>query len=160
MLTEPSRYRNEPNVKYLNFFLAHTVLKNSADLTAVDYLKRENLLSREDNFVSDDTSALLIHTTENEGGAAGKFYEHVIQFYQAFIKKQLKIFDFKSPVFRTLSLLYPVNAQSMSLSTFDMLDKSFSVNYDKRQIKLEYRDFSTDATAASAGTEDAVDYWC
>ena len=64
-------------------------MQNSCDLTAVDYGDESNLLSEEEIYIGDDTTAILLHLKENEGEVVGHFYRKVIQFYQALVKKQL-----------------------------------------------------------------------
>ena len=93
------------------------ILQNSCDLTAVDYADESNVLSEEDIYIGDNTAALLLHLKENEGEVVGQFYQKVIQFYQAFVKKQLKSFEFQSSVLRCLTFLDPDQAQRMPLST-------------------------------------------
>lgn len=79
----------------LSFFIKPCViLQNSCNLTIVDYLDELNLLSEEEIYIGDDTAALLFHLEEKEGDDVRQFYRKVIQFYQAFLKKQLKSFDF------------------------------------------------------------------
>ena len=88
----------------LSFYIKPCViLQNSCDLTAVDYADESNVLSEEDIYIGDNTAALLLHLKENEGEVVGQFYQKVIQFYQAFVKKQLKSFEFQSSVLRCLT---------------------------------------------------------
>lgn len=86
----------------------------------MDYLNESNLLCEDDILIGDDTTALLLHLQQNEGELVGQFYRKVIQFYLAFVKKQLKSFDFQSPVICTLSYLDPIQAQQLPVSTFDL----------------------------------------
>ena len=83
----------------------------------------------------------------------------MIQFYQGFLKKQLKSFDFKSPLLRVLSFLDPVQAQHMPLSVFDQIADSVAISFDKEQTKLEHRDFATDSSVSPTNDENAVNYW-
>ena len=97
----------------LSFFIKPCIIiDNSSDLTRVDYLSEYNILSHEDVFIGDDTAALLLHLQENEREIVGSFYKQVIKFYQAFVKKQLKSFNFQSPVLHTLSFLDPIKVQN------------------------------------------------
>ena len=69
------------------------------------------------------------------------------------------MFDFRSPVLRTLSFLDPVQAQSMSLSTFDQIADPVAIAFDKHQTKLEHREFVTVCGVAPAEAENAAEYW-
>ena len=65
----------------LSFFIKPCViLQNSCDLTAVDYGDESNLLSEEEIYIGDDTTAILLHLKENEGRSCWHFYRKVIQF--------------------------------------------------------------------------------
>ena len=112
----------------LSFFIKPCViLQNSCDLTAVDYADESNQLSEEEIYIGDNTAALLLHLKENEGEVVGQLYQKVIQFYQVFVKKQLKLFDFRSSVLRSLSFLDPDQAQRMPLSTYDQIADSVAM---------------------------------
>ena len=144
----------------LSFYIKPCViLQNSCDLTAVDYADESNVLSEEDIYIGDNTPALLLHLKENEGEVVGQFYQKVIQFYQAFVKKQLKSFEFQSSVLRCLTFLDPDQAQRMPLSTYDQIADSVAISFDKHQTKLEHRDFATDCSVVPTPGENAVDYW-
>ena len=134
---------------------------DTAALLLQDYADESNLLSEEEiyNYIGDDTAGLLLHLKENEGEVVGQFYRRVIQFYQTFVRKQLKLFDFGSSVLRSLSFLDPNQVQRMPLSTYDQIADSVAISFDKQQTKLEYRDFATDCSVAPIEGENAVDYW-
>ena len=100
-----------------------------------------------------------MHLKENEGEVVGQFFRKVIQFYQAFVRKQLKLFDFGSSILHSLSFLDPNQVQRMPLSTYDQIADSVAISFDKQQTKLEYRDFTTDCSVAPIEGENAVDYW-
>ena len=83
------------NVSSLSYFVKPSVLKkHSIDLTEVSYTSSSNHLSKDGVYIGDDTLALITHLSENEREPVKKFYEHVITFYQRFIAKLIKVFDF------------------------------------------------------------------
>ena len=47
----------------------------------------------------------------------------------------------------------------MPRSTFDQVEDSVAVSFDKQQTKLEHRDFATDCSVAPTEDENAVNYW-
>ena len=81
----------------LSFFINPSIIRiNSGDLTKIDYTNSSNHLSDDQVFIGDDTVALVVHLKENEGESVHNFFKGVVKFYECFVKKQLKVFDFKS----------------------------------------------------------------
>ncbi len=80
-------------------------------------------------------------------------------FYSAFVKKLLKVFDFKSEMLSTLAFLEPKNSQKMSLSSFDAIASFFPVTFEKDLVKLEYREFAIDDTIDPSIDSDAINFW-
>ena len=74
-----------------------------------------------------------------------EFYEGVIQFYQCFIRKQFKNFDFKSQLLHILSFLDPVKSQGIKQCTFDQLGDILPITFDKAAVKIEHREFVVDS---------------
>ena len=64
-----------------------------------------------DLFIGDSMSALLLHLGD-EGVTTQTFYEGVIEFYIAAVKKLLKVFDFKSNNVQALSFLEPCSLKN------------------------------------------------
>ena len=64
----------------------------------------------------------MLHLKENEGESVQKFFKGVVKFYEFFVKKQLKVFDFKSQVLRALAFLDPVKSVTMTPSCSILLD--------------------------------------
>ena len=83
------------------------------------------------------------------------FYKEVRQFYQLFIQKQLKKFDFKSKLLQILSFLDPVNSQGMKLCTFDHI---LPITFDKAAVNIEYREFVVDSDIQCT-KGDPVEFW-
>ncbi len=82
---------------FLSFFIKQEVIQHhSEDLTQLNYSDECNHLPVRDLFVGDNTTALILHQEENEGESVTEFYHGVKTFYSAFVKKLLKVFDFKS----------------------------------------------------------------
>jgi hypothetical protein len=142
----------------LSFFIVSDVLRQHAsDLTKISYTDPNIQLSQDDIFVGDDTSAFLLSLVD-EGEDIRDFYDQVIKFYEAFMKKQLKAFDFKSEIFKVLSFLDPCKWQSMTPASFDLLEKYLPVPFDKTAIKQEYREFAAESDLTHVG-HDAVKFW-
>ena len=121
----------------LSFFIVSDVLRQHAcDLTKISYTDPNIQISQDDIFVGDDTSAFLLSLVD-EGKDTRDFYDQVIKFYEAFMKKQLKAFDFKSEIFKVLSFLDPCKCQSMTPASFDLLEKYLPVPFDKTAIRQE-----------------------
>ena len=89
------------------------------------------------------------------------FYEHVVKFYQRFLGKLLKVFDFKSQVLNSLSFIYPTKSQLTSSSVFDKIEDNFPISFDKATTKLEHREFAMDEEVACLVEchEDAIQFW-
>ena len=62
-------------------------------------IKTRNIINTESQeiFIGDNTSAYLLHLQE-QGEDVSFFYRSVVCFYEAFVTKQLKTFDFKSKI--------------------------------------------------------------
>ena len=143
----------------LSFFIKSEVIRQyTSDLTKIKYAETANQVLSKELFIGDSTTALIVHLDENEGHPVRKFYAGVIKFYESFIQKQLKVFDFKSNVICTLSFLDPPLSQKMPLSTFDIIEDRFPISFDKSATKLEYREFMTD-DAIDTSVNDAVKFW-
>ena len=126
------------------FFISPEVLRACReDLSIVNYMDRSNHLPDSEIFIGDDTLALLLSVQE-EGESVQSFYGGVTKFYEAFIKKLLKVHDFKSSLFHALSYLDPSQSQSVTSSTVDLLEQIYPVPFNKQQVKLGIREFSTD----------------
>ena len=88
-----------------------------------------------------------------------RIYASIRSFYEAFVKKLIKVFPFKSKTFQLLSILDPENVLSVSVSSIDELCTTFAVSCED-EVKMQFRDFSADSEAMPASTEtDAVQYW-
>jgi len=134
----------------------------SSDITKIKYVDPVNQLSNQDLFIGDNTTALILHLEENEGESVAQFYRGVITFYEAFIKKQLNKFNFKSKVLQVLSFLDPSKCQLLSQSHFALIEDNIPiVNFDKQQTKLEHREFLIDneIEGIKEAQEDAVKFW-
>ena len=146
--------------KILSFFIKQEVIQHhSEDLTRLNYSDECNHLPVRDLFVGDNTTALILHQEENEGESVTEFYHGVKTFYSAFVKKLLKVFDFKSEMLSTLAFLEPKNSQKMSLSSFDAIASFFPVTFEKDLVKLEYREFAIDDTIDPSIDSDAINFW-
>ena len=117
-------------------------------------------LIHEDIYIGDDTTALLLHL-EDEGENVESFYCSVVRFYEAFVTKQLKVFDFKSEILRSLAFLDPAKSQNMPTSTFSVIQKCLPVRFDKAEVSLEFREFAVDSHVTSVVSEnrDALSFW-
>ena len=115
--------------------------------------------SHEDIYIGHDTSALL--HLEDEGEDVESFYFSVVCFYEAFVTKQLKVFDFKSEILQSLAFLDPPKSQNMPPSTFSIIQKCLPVHFDKAQVSLEFREFAADSQVTSVVSEnrDALAFW-
>lgn len=81
----------------LSFFTDPNIIRiNSCDLTKIDYANASNHLPDDHVYIGDDTAVLVLHLKENEVESVQKFFEGVLKFYECFVNKQLKVFDFKS----------------------------------------------------------------
>ena len=144
--------------KVLSFFIHTRVIQHHAsDLSQLKYSDESNHLSDEDLFTGDETMALIIHLEENEGESLKEFYSGVKKFYLGFVKKLLKVFDFKSQVLSTLGFLEPIASQKMSPSCIDRISDLFPISFDKNVVKLEYREYVIDEIDPSC--DEAVKFW-
>ena len=75
-------------------------------------------------------------------------------FYEAFVTKQLKVFDFKSEILQSLAFLDPPKSQNMPPSTFSAIQKCLPVRFDKAQVSLEFREFAADSQVTSMVSEN------
>ena len=129
----------------LSFFINPQVLRtHSNDLTEIDFTITSNQLPPEELFLGEDTTA-IIEVLIEEGVPVATFYKQVVQFYVAFVSKLLKKFDFKSKFLKMMSFLDPLQCQKLPFSTFDLIDSTTSISYDKAATKLEYREFTSDS---------------
>ena len=102
--------------------------------------------------------ALFVHLSESQDELMNGFCKQVIQFYQHFLQKQIKKFDFKSKLFHILSLLDPVNSRGVKQYTFDQIDEILPVTFDKLAVKLAHREFVVDYDVHFTDT-NAVRFW-
>jgi hypothetical protein len=130
----------------LSFFIdSKTIKENLTDLTKLDYCDSSKQLSNEEIFVGDDTTALTTHLEDNEGESIQRiFFPYVVEFFEKFLKKLIKVFDFKSQRLHALGLLDPAKSVTMPGSVFDLIEDNFSIDFDKSLTKLEYREFVCD----------------
>ena len=143
----------------LSFFIDPQILRtNSDDLTSIAYANSTNHLSTQDVFIGDSTTALVLHH-QDEGCNVAVFYEGVIKFYIAAVKKLLKVYDFKSGILQTLSFLNPEKCQTMPQSTFDTVEERIPIAFDKATVKLEHREFMLDGEVQPDENDNAVDFW-
>ena len=117
-------------------------------------------MSVTDVFVGDSTTALLLHYEEGEGACSTLFfYQEVMKFYIAAVKKFLKVYDFKSTILHAFTFLDPLNCQNITLSTFDLIEQTIPIVFDKMAVKLEHREFVLDTEVHAGESEDAVEFW-
>lgn len=128
------------------------------DLTKLKYRDASTHLPDDELFIGDDTTALAVHLSDNEGEILNEFYKGVVEFYQRFIQKQLQKFDFKSQLLQTLSFLDPANSQGIKQCTFDQIDDLLPVTFDKAAVKLEHREFVLDSDV-NCSESDAEKFW-
>ena len=122
--------------KVLSFFIQQQVLRAVAHpITEVAYIDPNCQLTHEDIFVGDNTFALLIHLQDEEEDVHG-FYNSVLQFYEAFVVKQLKAFNFKSKILPSLAFLDPRRSQSMPPPTFSHIQQYLHVSLIKQKSAL------------------------
>lgn len=96
----------------LSFFLDPSIIRaHSDDLTSIQFTDRASHMPCSDLFIGDSMSALLLHLGD-EGVTTQTFYEGVIEFYIAAVKKLLKVFDFKSNNVQALSFLEPCSLKN------------------------------------------------
>ena len=145
----------------LSFFVKGSVISLASDVTAVDYTTSANHLSEHDIYTGDETLALITDLRDNEGESVKPFYERVVLFYQNFVTKLLKVFNFKSQALSSLSFLNPEGSKHASSSVFDKVEENVSISFDKSAVKLEYREFSIDdeVTTLTGLHGDAVQFW-
>ena len=142
----------------LSFYISPEVFRACGEaLYTVDYMESSNHLPDSDIFIGDDTLALLL-SIEEDGESIKSFYKEIIKFYEAFIKKLLKVHDFKSPLFHELAYLEPSQSQCIMTSTIDLLDQIYPVAFNKQQVKLEMREFVIDCEI-DLTVKDAVQFW-
>ena len=143
----------------LGFFVKPQLIKEHlGDLTKLKYCYTSTHLPDDELFVGDNTTALAVHLSDNEGEILNEFYKGVIQFYQRFIQKQLQKFNFKSQLLQILSFLDPANSQGIKQCTFDQIDDLLPITFDKAVVKLEHREFVLDCDVCCSES-DAVKFW-
>ena len=146
----------------LSFFIKPSeISRNSNDLTCVNYTLSSNHLSTNDIYIGDDTLALIIDLTEDEGESVKVFYEHVVKFYQQFLSKLLKVFNFKLDIFNCLSFIDPAKSQVSHSSISDKIEENIPISFDKAAVKLQHREFTIDDEVSSLVEryEDAIKFW-
>ena len=115
----------------LSFFVKPQVIReHHNDLTKLPYHNNSTHLANNDTFIGDSTIALFVHASDNEDKIFDDFYHAVVMFYQCFIQKQLKRFDFKS------QLLLIINPQGRVF-----LMKLIVLHLDKSAVKLKLCEF-------------------
>ena len=75
-----------------------------------------------------------------------------------FVKKQLKVFNFKSEILSALAFLYPVKSVSMPTSVFDLIEKIL-IEFDKALTTLEHHAFVYDDEFCHTENCDAASFW-
>ena len=127
------------------------LLQHGDDLTAIDYLRPSNHLLPESVYVGDDTTALLLHLTD-DSQQTEPFYRAITTFYTAIVKKLLNVQNFKSPLWSIFSFLGTHQSTHINIGLLDGIEK------DKSQVKLEAREFVIDPEID--GTErDGIQFW-
>ena len=145
--------------KVLSFFVSsNSLLSHGDDLTSVDYVISRNHLTHDRIFVGDDTTALLLHL-QDEGHEIDSFYGKVVSFYVSFIKKLLKVHNFRSLLWHSFSFLDPPQSQQISDGVFDDIERVMPISFNKEQVKLEAREFSVDPDIGTIPKDDAVRFW-
>ena len=84
-----------------------------------------------------------------------------MKFYQQFLAKLLKVFDFKSDIFNCLSIIDPAKSQVSHSSIFDKIEENIPISFDKAAVKLQHREFTIDDEVSSLVEqhEDAIKFW-
>ena len=111
----------------LSFFIDTNIIRiNSYDLTKIDYTNSSNHIPDDQVFIGDDTTALVLHLKDNEGESVQNLFRGVVKFYEFFVKKQLKLFDFMSQLLSALAFLDP--EKSVEYANFTVLLDLLSSN--------------------------------
>lgn len=123
-------------------------------------MDRNCQLNHEDIFIGDNTSALLLHL-QDEGVDVQSFYSSVVHFYEAFVAKLLKAFDFKSEILSSLAFLDPSKSQSIPPATFNQIEERLPLCFDKPKVSVEFREFAVDSEVRPVASEnsDALAFW-
>ena len=110
----------------LSFFVKRSEIQMSfpSDVTAVDYTTPAHHLLEHDIYTGDETLALITDLRDNEGESVKRFYERVVLFYEKFVTKLIKVFNFKSQALNFLSFLDPARSQHESPSIFDKIEEN------------------------------------
>ena len=132
-------------------------MNHSDDLASIDYMNPTNHLLHESVFVGDDTTALLLHL-QDEGQEIQSFYRNAITFYTAFIKKLLKVHNFRSPLWSIFSFLDPRQSRQINGSLLDDIERVIPITFEKSQVKLEAREFVVDPQIDTR-EGDAIQFW-
>lgn len=144
----------------LSFYIDPKVIRlNSSDLTKLNYTDSSNHLPDEKVFIGDNTTALITHLHDNEGEPVKVFYKKVVNFYEQSIKKQLKVFPFKSQVLHALEFLDPVKSLSIPSSVFDTIKENVAIEFDKALTKPEHCEFVCDTKISPEDDCDAITFW-
>ena len=123
-----------------------------------DITNPTNYLGREDIYIGDATPLSLQAATEEE---VTTFYEGVIAFYEALVKKQFKLFQFGSPILGKLKFLDVTQCQDVKRATFNAIYETFPIHFDKDRVEMEYREFAIDDTISQTKKDfkEAFDFW-
>lgn len=144
----------------MSFFVdPSTIRENSSDLTKIDCTDSSKHLSNDQIFVGNDTLALITHSENNDRVPVSNFFQSLVEFYERFVTKQLKLFDFKSQHLYALTFLDPAKTLRMPTSVFDVIEENFPIDFNKAIIKLEHREFVCDGEVCPNDTIDAISFW-
>lgn len=102
---------------------------------------------------------MITHLEDNDGEPIQSFFPDVVTFYERFVKKLLKVFDFKSKHSNALAFLDPVKSVSMPTSVFDLIEENIPIDFDKALTKLEHREFVCDSEVSTSDAVDAISFW-
>ena len=115
----------------MSFFASPDVLlQQGDDLTAIDYLRPSNHLLPESVYVGSDTTALLLHFTD-EGQQTEPFYRAVTTQH---LSKKITI---SSHLFGTFSHSLTPSKHTLIIGLFDDIEREIPIAFDKSQVKLE-----------------------
>lgn len=108
--------------------------------------------------VEENTTALAVHLSDNEGEILNAFYKGVIQFYQRFIQKRLINLTSNPNYYIYLSFLDPIKSQGKKQCTVDQLGDILPVTFDKAAVKVEHHEFLVNSDIDCAES-NAVKFW-
>ena len=116
-----------------SFFIDPQFIRSdTVPVTEIAYMDHNSQLTHKDIYIGDDTTTLLLHL-EGKGEDVESFYCSLVRFYEAFVTKQLRVFDFKLEILQSLAFL---ESQSMPPSTFSVIQKCLPVCFDKAEVSL------------------------